>query len=477
MEIRPSGIIKKFADTATTGFRYLFGTTTDSDNINDNLNENFEKGWENGLSDNDFPTIQNFNAQGYVLSTLLSYLYERGVAQWDTSQPYYVGSVVSYNGKLYESLVGTELSPNISNIPTSSIGTSWDFPTAKTLNGLTSTIAQLNYLNSTTSNVQTQINGKANTNQTMYIGTTANAINRTSGSQTLAGVSIDGNSATATKLATARTINGVSFDGSGNITIADGTKVAKVTSTDNAIVRFNGVTGEVQNSGVTVDDNDNVGIGVTPKVWFSGYKAIDFGYGNLYTNSGGTEVGLSSNMYRGEGASYYSNSGGYTASYSVVNGSHIWTGNSGTTSGVTFSPTTLMTLSSSGNLLVGTTTDNGVNKLQVNGSISAGSIKLDGYFEIGKDYSFGDYTGIQNTRNPISMLVMIGGSDNPGASRSALYLVNLKPNFGSSTTSIIRIAGDAVISATSTYVANDILRVTNTSSANAINWRYLGGYC
>ena len=33
------------------------------------------------------------------------------------------------------------------------------------------------------------------------------------------GISITGNAATATKLATARTINGVSFDGSGNITI------------------------------------------------------------------------------------------------------------------------------------------------------------------------------------------------------------------------------------------------------------------
>ena len=38
---------------------------------------------------------------------------------------------------------------------------------------------------------------------------------------------ITGNAATATKLATARTINGVSFDGSANIMVADSTKVAK----------------------------------------------------------------------------------------------------------------------------------------------------------------------------------------------------------------------------------------------------------
>ena len=34
--------------------------------------------------------------------------------------------------------------------------------------------------------------------------------------------------------------------------------VTKVTSTDNAIVRFDGTTGEVQNSSVTIDDDDDV---------------------------------------------------------------------------------------------------------------------------------------------------------------------------------------------------------------------------
>lgn len=55
----------------------------------------------------------------------------------------------------------------------------------------------------------------------------------TTGNETIAGVktfsstiagSINGNSATATKLETARTINGVAFDGTANITVADSTK-------------------------------------------------------------------------------------------------------------------------------------------------------------------------------------------------------------------------------------------------------------
>lgn len=40
-------------------------------------------------------------------------------------------------------------------------------------------------------------------------------------------------------------------------------KVDKVASTDNAIVRFNGTTGQVQDSGVFIDDSNNVGIGTS----------------------------------------------------------------------------------------------------------------------------------------------------------------------------------------------------------------------
>lgn len=54
----------------------------------------------------------------------------------------------------------------------------------------------------------------------------------------------------------------------GDIFIPTGTAnskvVQKVASTDNAIVRFNGTTGDVQSSGVIVDDDNNIGIGMTP---------------------------------------------------------------------------------------------------------------------------------------------------------------------------------------------------------------------
>ena len=59
---------------------------------------------------------------------------------------------------------------------------------------------------------------------------------------------------------------------SGNLVSVD------TTVTDNAIARYDGTTGKLQNSGVVIDDNGNVGIGVTTSAWFSGYtKAIEIG--------------------------------------------------------------------------------------------------------------------------------------------------------------------------------------------------------
>lgn len=51
------------------------------------------------------------------------------------------------------------------------------------------------------------------------------------------------------------------------------TKVAKVSSTDNAVVRFDGTTGNVKNSGVIIDNNDGIGMGRYPGI-YSGYRTL-----------------------------------------------------------------------------------------------------------------------------------------------------------------------------------------------------------
>ena len=229
------------------------------------------------------------------------------------------------------------------------------------------------------------------------------------------------------------------------------TKVDKVISTDNAVVRFDGITGAVQNSSVIVDDSGNVGIGTsspdfslevvgndttvkisnnntgptTTALQIGGYSGVSSGlYGTTLrsihnfgvsaesslafelggselmriTSAGNVGIGVTPSAWGSTGnitansigsstvqclvgANAYYNLGykyastGIASQYEQDNGNHNWKIAPSGTAGNAITWTNAMTLSSSGNLLVGTTTDNGVDKLQVNGSISSGAIQ------------------------------------------------------------------------------------------------------
>ena len=107
------------------------------------------------------------------------------------------------------------------------------------LDGATVTVTELNYLDGVTSNIQNQLNGKASSSHGVHVTfsstaplapgtasagsalTVARSDHRHPLQTTVTGSSgsCTGNSATATKLQTPKTINGVSFDGSKNIEI------------------------------------------------------------------------------------------------------------------------------------------------------------------------------------------------------------------------------------------------------------------
>ena len=230
--------------------------------------------------------------------------------------------------------------------------------------------------------------------------------------------------------------------------------IPKVTSTDNAIVRFNGTTGEVQNSGIFIDDinnlgintsnpltrlvisngseeniefstgvtssalnggyiqyihrvspsirpdfnyylsggggahkfftndiermridaNGNVGIGVTPSAWGGASNALQIGNVGILNDEGRNVASFSNNSYHANGVYKYIQELSATI-YQQYNGAHRWQTAPSGTAGNAITWTNAMTLNNNGNLLVGTTTDNGVDKLQVNGSVGAKSIK------------------------------------------------------------------------------------------------------
>ena len=205
--------------------------------------------------------------------------------------------------------------------------------------------------------------------------------------------------------------------------------VIKVTSTDNAVVRFDGTTGQVQNSGVVIDDSGNVGIGtsspsgklvvnggevlwgatsnlgflgytggyplvgsvgavplalytnstekmridssgnvgigVTPKAWNTIYKVMDVGNSSSFT--GATSLayaGMIANAYVDSTDSWRFKNTASASLYEHSNGSHTWKTAPSGTAGNPITWNTAMTLGSNGNLLVGTTTDNGT-KVQI----------------------------------------------------------------------------------------------------------------
>jgi len=104
------------------------------------------------------------------------------------------------------SLTGTTLPSNITASSLTSVGV---------LTDLTVT----NYINGSITGSSRQVDNGFYTNSSFFLGSTTIAVNRISGAQNLTGIAIDGNSGSATKLATPRNINGVAFDGTAAITV------------------------------------------------------------------------------------------------------------------------------------------------------------------------------------------------------------------------------------------------------------------
>ena len=125
--------------------------------------------------------------------------------------------------------------------------------------------------------------------------------------------------------------------------------VQKVTSTDNAVVRFDGTTGQVQNSGVIIDDSNNVGVGVTPSAWSTtNTKAIDFHTnGAVGIVNGGLNLKYN-HYYNGTNDIYKVD--GFASNYLQNSGQHRWYTAPSGTAGNAITWTNAMTLDTSGKL-------------------------------------------------------------------------------------------------------------------------------
>lgn len=128
------------------------------------------------------------------------------------------------------------------------------------------------------------------------------------------------------------------------------TKVVKVTSTDNAVVRFNGTAGEVQNSGVIIDDNGNVGIGKTPNPWRSDIHVVE-NVAGTFASIGSTDSALVQNATL-TATGWIRNSGLPCSVYEQTAGGHYWSSAPTGASGAAITLSNNMTLDTRGNLVV-----------------------------------------------------------------------------------------------------------------------------
>lgn len=113
---RFNGNVVPFASESTTDNRTVFGDVVQADDIDSNLNADFKKGWEIvGLNDN--PTKQDFNAMGYTLGALTSYLYQMGIAEYNVSQEYKLnGLCIGTGGTIYQSLVDVNIGNALNDV-------------------------------------------------------------------------------------------------------------------------------------------------------------------------------------------------------------------------------------------------------------------------------------------------------------------------------------------------------------------------
>ncbi len=104
-----------------------------------------------------------------------------------------------------------------------------------------------------------------------------------------------------------------------------------------------------------VDSSGNLGLGVTPSAWGSGYTGLDIKYlGISNTGAGTVDCSFTQNGYY-NGTNWVTKYTSPSKRYSISDSGHIWYNGASTTAGSAITFTQAMTLDANGKLLVGGT--------------------------------------------------------------------------------------------------------------------------
>jgi hypothetical protein len=121
-----------------------------------------------------------------------------------------------------------------------------------------------------------------------------------------------------------------------------------------------------------LDSSGNLGLGVTPSAWGSGYKAFDVGsWGSIATNNA-SNLFVSNNAYY-NGTNYIYKNTAPASQLTLNNGAFAWLQAASGTAGNAITFTQAMTLDASGNLGVGTTSPSSYNGTAAQGVLAVGT--------------------------------------------------------------------------------------------------------
>lgn len=123
--VRYNGNLVPFASSSLGTERTLFGGVTQANDITSQFTPSFLRGW-GIVGPSDQPTLQDFNAVSYTHGQILAYLHQAGVAEYNSAQEYFSGSITQFSGAMYISLQDA----NIGNSPTA-VASVWWRPAAK----------------------------------------------------------------------------------------------------------------------------------------------------------------------------------------------------------------------------------------------------------------------------------------------------------------------------------------------------------
>ena len=122
---------------------------------------------------------------------------------------------------------------------------------------------------------------------------------------------------------------------------------SNVSANTSLLLQTNGTT-----TAVTIDTNQNFGLGVTPSAWAGGYKSVD-NQGGSFASSGSPGILVLSNNSYNNGTNWIYKASSYATDYVQINSEHRWRIAASGTAGNAITFTQPMTLDVSGNLLVG----------------------------------------------------------------------------------------------------------------------------